>query len=155
MIPDDQAAGIQINLRSNPNVIANLGRPVVAPLYIRLRSDKNSIADLEGIEVLEPDTALDHHAVPEAARDGTPQGSAHETVDFPVAMREARPLLEQGGGGEAGPQVLRKPDFERRVDHRFRSAMDRRGNAAFGCSETSHTDDCDGPPAKQGPRVRV
>src|SRR5262245_5700927 len=95
VVLEDQIAGVEVRLRSDPDVVADDARPVVAPLDVGLRADEHRVADLGAIEVLEAGAGADDQAVAGRARRGAPDRAPHHDVDRPLARYEAGVELDE------------------------------------------------------------
>src|SRR5687768_2206204 len=79
---DHKVPRVEIRLRADPGVVANLATAVEAALDDRLLSDEDAAADRERFRVLEHDAARDLHAVAEGAGERAEDRAAHHCVEL-------------------------------------------------------------------------
>lgn len=97
MIFNDQMPRIKIRLRSNPHMIANFSRSIETPLEVSLCPDENSVADFERFQVFKSDAGTDPDPIAEFARHRPPDDPAQEAVQFSIAVRKSRVMLQESG----------------------------------------------------------
>jgi len=105
IIFNDKVPRIKIRLRSNPHMIANFSRSIETPLKVRLCPDENPVADFESLQVFKPDAGTDPDPIAEFARYRSPDGPAQEPVQFSIAIRKSRIMLQESGRRVTAPEM--------------------------------------------------
>ena len=95
VVLDDEVPRIHVRLRTDPDVVADDRRAVEASLNVGLGADEDAVADLEGLEMLEPGAAADLQAVSASACGGSPDATAHHDVNRPLTRGESRIELDE------------------------------------------------------------
>ena len=89
-------SGIEVSLRSDPDIISYFCNTVKASLYISVGADENTIPDLERLQMLKANTGADLQHVTDSASDSPPNCPPHQAVQLAIAMRKPGVVFEQG-----------------------------------------------------------
>src|SRR5690606_17719459 len=133
MIAQLEIAGVEIGLRADPDLVANLAMAIKAPLDIGAGADEDIGADVEGFEMLEADLAADLQTRTAGTGAGLEDQFAHQRIELAVAGGKAgigveemavvvfgQPFGEAGlEGGIAGSTVAAVDGLDRAGDGGF------------------------------------
>lgn len=95
MILKNKISSIEVSLRPNPHVIANLRRAIKAALNVSLCANKYAITNLKCFKMLEANTTADANLVAESARNRPPNCPTHQCVQFAISDGKALVLFQQ------------------------------------------------------------
>jgi hypothetical protein len=117
-------AGIEVGLRPDPNAVADFGGAIEPALDVDLGTDKNAFTDLERFEMFETDAAADFYSVTKFSCDGTPDGAAHQRIEFGIAESETVVVLKEGCAGIRFAEVFGEIELELWIGLNFAGSMD-------------------------------
>jgi hypothetical protein len=131
IILQNELPRIEVSLRPNPNVIANFGNSINAPLNVRLCSDENTIPDLKRFQVLEADAAPDPYPVTKFSRNRSPDGATHKMIQLAIAICEPGIVFEKHCWRTTGSQMTGQIQLEERIAFDLPFSVNRGNYAAF------------------------
>src|SRR2546427_2888156 len=131
VVLDDEVPRVEVALRSDPHVVPDDARPVEAPLQVRLCADEDAVANLEGLEMFEPDALPDLQARADPPRDRAPDDRPHRRIHDVAAMHVAGVLFDDPVVIELRLHPLCECVEERGIGRRSLAAMHRRNEAWY------------------------
>jgi len=87
--PDDQGSRVEEDLGADPRAIADHADPAHAAMNNGVVADRDTVADVEGLEVFETDVEADVETVADATRHRPPDHPAHSPIERAWTRRKA------------------------------------------------------------------
>ena len=106
MVLKHQSSRIEVTVRSNPHVIADVTGTIKSTLYVGVTADENTITDLEGFRMFETGPRVHSQTGTAGTCQSSPQHAAHQRVKTSISLAEAAVELKQTFAAILLAQVL-------------------------------------------------